>query len=125
MRNTTINRFKGRTVAVYNSCYRRTGKEISEKIKERRIDTERGKFRNLSFVPDSIEGFRYVQRHSERLTETLKSGGPRVRKYGKKITSRTFFKKAILAIRDKIGRIEMFPNLPVKDRLENFRKNGD
>src|ERR1700755_901545 len=43
---------------------------------------------------------------------------------GKKITSRTFLMKAILAIREKIRRIEMFPNLPVKDRFENFRKNG-
>jgi hypothetical protein len=32
--------------------------------------------------------------------------------------------KAILAIRDKIRRIEIFPNLPVKDRFENFRKKG-
>ena len=31
--------------------------------------------------------------------------------------------KAIQAIRDKIGRIEIFPNLPVKDGFENFRKN--
>ena len=53
-----------------------------------------------------------------------KSGGPRVREKGKEIISRAFLTKAILAIRDKIGSIEMFPNLPVKDRLENFRENG-
>src|SRR6201990_1386469 len=57
LRNTTIYRFIGRTVAVYNSCYRTTGKEISEKVTERRIDSERGKFGNQSFVPDSIEAF--------------------------------------------------------------------
>ena len=111
-------------VAVYNNCYRATRKEIREKITERRIDTERGKIRNQSFVPDSIEGFRYVQRHSKRFTEMPKSGGPRVREKGKKITSREFLTKAILTIRDKIRRIEMFPNLPVKDRFENFRENG-
>src|ERR1700755_1611905 len=44
MRNTTIYRFIGRTVAVYNSCYRTTGKEIREKVTDRRIDSERGKF---------------------------------------------------------------------------------
>ena len=53
-----------------------------------------------------------------------KSGGPRVREKGKKITSRAFLTKTILAIRDKIRRIEMFQNLPIKDRFENFRKNG-
>src|SRR6201990_3255907 len=123
LRNTTINRFKGRTMAVFNSCYRTTGKEIRE-ITERRIDTERGKFRNQNFVPDSIEGFRYVQRDSKRFTEMPKSGGPRVREKGKKITSRPFLTKAILVIRDKIRRIEMFPNLPVNDRFKNFRKYG-
>ena len=87
----TINRFKGRTVEFYNSCYRTTGKEIREKFTERRIDTERGKFRNQSFVPDSIEGFRYVQHDSKRFTEMPKSGGPRVIKKGKKITSKAFF----------------------------------
>src|ERR1700755_3268658 len=44
LRNTTIYRFIGRTVAVYNSCYRTTGKEIREKVTDRRIDSERGKF---------------------------------------------------------------------------------
>ena len=44
-----------------------------------------------------------------------KSGRPRVRQKGKKITSRAFLTKAILAIRDKIRKVEMFPNLPVKD----------
>src|SRR6201990_2063425 len=81
-------------------------------------------FRNQSFVPESIEGFRYVQRHSKRFTETPKSGGPRVREKRKKITLRAFLTKAILAIRDKIRRIEMFPNLHVNDRFENFRENG-
>src|ERR1700755_87565 len=80
-------------------------------------------FRNQSFVPDSIEGFRYVQRDSKRFTDMPKSGGPRVREKRKKITRRAFLTKAILAIRDKIRRIEMFPNLPVKDRFENFREN--
>src|SRR6201990_3764146 len=104
LRNNTINRFKGRTVAAYNSCYRTTGKEISEKITERRIDTERGKFLNQSFVPDSIEGFRYVQRDRKRFTEMPKSGGPRVRGRRKEITRRAFLTKDILAIRDKIRR---------------------
>ena len=36
-----------------------------------------------------------------------KSGGPRVREKGKKITSRAFLTKAILAIRDKIRRTEI------------------
>src|ERR1700755_1125904 len=102
LRNTTIYRFIGRTVAVYNSCYRTTRKEIREKATERRIDSERGKFGNQSFVPDSIEGFRYVQRHSKRFTETPKSGGPRVREKGKKITSRAFLTKVKLAIVVKI-----------------------
>src|SRR6201990_1284957 len=88
-----------------------------EKITERRIDTERGKFRNQSFVPDSIEGFRYVQRRN------AEERGPRVREKGK-ITSRAFLTKAILAIKDKIRRNEMFPNFPIKDRFKNFRKNG-
>ena len=52
------------------------------------------------------------------------SGRPRVREKGKKITSRAFLTKAKLAIRDKIRRIEMFPNLPIKDKFKNFRKNG-
>ena len=108
-------------MAVYNSCYRTTEKEIRKKIAERRIDTERGKFRNQSFVPDSIEGFRYVQRHSKGFIKRPLSGGPRVKEKGEKITSRAFLTKAILAIRDKIRRVEMFPNLPVKDRFENFR----
>src|ERR1044072_9911299 len=111
-------------VAVYNSCHRTTGKEISEKITEKRIDTERGKFRNQSFRSDSIEGFRYVQRDSKRFTEMPNSGGPIVGEKGKKITRRAFLAKAILAIRDKIRRVEMLPNLPVKDRFENLRENG-
>src|ERR1044072_4410552 len=104
-------------MAVYNSFYRTTRKEIREKATERRIDSEIGKLGNQSFVPESIESLRYVQRHSKRFTEMPKSGGPRVREKGKKITSRAFLTKAILAIRDKIKRIEMFPNLPVKDRF--------
>ena len=63
-------------MAVYNSSYRTTRKKIREKTTER-IDSERGKFRNQSFVPD---------------------GGPRVREKGKKITRRIFLAKAILAI---------------------------
>ena len=54
----------------------------------------------------------------------LKSGAPRVREKGKKFTSRAFLMKAILAIRDKIRRIEMFSNPPVKNKFENFRENG-
>src|SRR6201990_1708005 len=42
LRNTTIYRFIGRTVAVYNSCYRTTRNEIREEVTERRIDFERG-----------------------------------------------------------------------------------
>ena len=53
-----------------------------------------------------------------------KSGRPRVRQKGKKITSRAFLTKAIPAIRDKIRRIEMFLNFSVKDRFENFGKKG-
>ena len=85
-------------MAVYNNCYRTTGKEISEKAKERRIDTEREKFGNQSFVPGSIESLRYVQRHSKRFNEMPKSGGPRVREKERKITNRVFLIKAILAI---------------------------
>ena len=40
------------------------------------------------------------------------------------INSRAFLTKTILAIRDKMRRIEMFPNLPVKDSFENLRENG-
>src|ERR1700755_1955634 len=98
--------------------------EIRDKITERRIDSERGKFGNQSFVPDSIESFRYVQRDNKRFTEIPKSGGQRVREKRKKIKSRAFLTKAILPIRDKIRSIEIFPNIPVKDRFENFRKNG-
>ena len=60
MRNTTIYRFIGRMVAVHNRFYRKTGKEIREKVTERRIDFEREKFGNQSFVPDSIESFRNI-----------------------------------------------------------------
>ena len=62
LRNTTIYRFIGRMVAVYNSCYRMTGKEIREKVTVQapQNDKERGKVGNQSFVPDSIESFRYV-----------------------------------------------------------------
>ena len=109
-------------MAVYNCCYRTTGKEIREKVTERRIDSERGKFRNQSFVPDSIECFRYVQRDSRAFTGMPNSGGPRVREKGKKFTSRVDLTKAILAIRDQIRRIKMFPNLSVKDRFQNFRE---
>ena len=103
-------------MAVYNSYYRTTRKEIREKTIERRIDSERGKFGNQSFMPDSIESFRYAQRHSKRFSKTPKSGGPRVREKGKKITSRAFLTKAILVIREKIKRIKVFPNPPIKDR---------
>ena len=94
------------------------------KENQREGQIPRGKFGNESFVPVSIEGFRYVQNHSKRLTETQKSGGPRLRKYGKKIASRTFFTKAILAIRDQVRRIKVLPNLPAKDRIENFKENA-
>src|SRR6201990_3699318 len=67
LRNTTIYRFIGRTMAVYNSCYRTTGKEIREKVTERGIDSERGKFRNQSFVPDYIESFRYVKQRQQKI----------------------------------------------------------
>ena len=73
------------------------------------------KFGNQTFATEYIEIFRYVQRDSNRFTEMTKSEGTRVREKGKKTTSRAFLTKAILAIRDKIRRIEMFPNLPAKD----------
>ena len=92
-------------MAAYNSCYRTTRKEIRKNATERRIDSERGKFRNQSFAPDSTESFLYVQRDNKRFTEMLKNGGPRVREKGKEITSRVFLKKPMLAIRDKIRRI--------------------
>ena len=82
-----------------------------------------GKFGNQSFATDIIENFRHVQRDSNRFTEMTKSKGKRIREKGK-ITSRAFLTKVILAIRDKIRRIEMFPNLPVKDRLKIFREIG-
>src|ERR1044072_2935103 len=79
--------------------------ERPERKSERSIDFERGRFGVQSFVTDFIEIFRYVQRDSKRFTEMPKSGGRRVREKGKKITSRAFLTKALLAIRDKIGRI--------------------
>ena len=124
MRNTTINRFKGRTVAVNNRCCRTTGKEIREKVTERRLDTERGKFGNQSFLPHSIESFRYVQRDSKKLIENPNCEEPRIREKGKKITCRSFLAKALLGIGNKIGRNKMFPNLSVEDRFKNFRENG-
>ena len=42
-------------------------------------------------------------------TEMPKSRGPAVREKEKMITSRAFLIKVILAISDKIRRIEMFP----------------
>ena len=75
-------------------------------------------------MPDLIESFRYVQRDSKRLSEIPKSGVPRIREKKKKITSRAFLTKAILEIRDNIRRIEMFPNLPNKNRFKNFIKNS-
>src|ERR1700755_183219 len=47
--------------------------ERPERKSERKIYSERGKFGNQSFVPDSIESLRYVQRHSKRFTEMPKS----------------------------------------------------
>ena len=76
--------------------------ELPGRKSERRIDSYRGKFGNQRFVPEFIEYFRYVQRDSRRFTEMPKSGRPKVREKRKKITSRAFFTKAILAIRDKI-----------------------
>ena len=55
-------------------------KEIRDEGAERKIKTEKGKFRNLSFVPDSIKSFRYVQGNSKSLTESPKRGWPRVNK---------------------------------------------
>ena len=43
MRNTTINRFIGRTVAVYNSSYRTTRKEIREKDRLQKEGSLKGK----------------------------------------------------------------------------------
>ena len=120
MRNTTIYRFKGRTVTIYNCCYITTGKEIRE-VTKRRIDSERGKM-EIKALCQTLSKVRYVQRDCKRFTGMAKSGRPIVRAKGK-IISRAFLTKAILAIRDKIKRIEMFPNLPVMDRFENFRKN--
>ena len=108
---------------VVNSISYGTNRNGIIKTVERRVYIKRGKFRNQSFVPDSIEGFRYVQRDIKGFTEMPKSGGPRVREKGK-ITNRAFLTKAILAIRDKIRRVEMLPNLLVKNRFENFRGNG-
>ena len=47
----------GRTVAVYYNCNKSVRKEIKDEGAERKIETERGKFRNQSFVPDSIKSF--------------------------------------------------------------------
>ena len=95
-------------MAVFNCCYRTIEKEIQEKVTERMIDSERGKFGNQSFVPDFIERFRYVQRNSKRFIEMPKRGELRVKEKGKEITTRAFLTKAIMAIRDKVGRIECF-----------------
>ena len=52
-------RFRGRTVAIYDNCNRMVRKEIREGA-ERRIETKREKFRNQSFVQDSIKNLSYV-----------------------------------------------------------------
>ena len=57
MWNTIIDRFRGRTVAVYHSCNRTVRKESRDEGAERRIKTDTGKFRNLKFVPNSIKSF--------------------------------------------------------------------
>ena len=92
-------------MAVYNSSYRMAGKKIREKTTDRRIDSERGKIRNQSFVTDPTKAFEMAR---------ALSGISRVREKGK-ITSTAFLTKAILTIRGKVRRIEMFSNLPVKD----------
>lgn len=43
-----------------------------------------------------------------------------VRKKGKKIASSKFLTEVILPIRDKIWRIEVFSNSPIKDRLKTL-----
>ena len=53
--NTTIHRFRGRAVTVYHSCNRAIRKKIRDEGAERRIETEKGKFINQSFVPYSIK----------------------------------------------------------------------
>lgn len=53
-------------------------------------------------------------------TEMPKSKGSTVREKKKKIVSRVFHPYAILAIRYKIRRVEIFINLPVEDILKNF-----
>ena len=50
--NTTIDRFRGRTVAVYHSCNTTVRKQIRDEGAERRIETKRRKFRHQSYVPD-------------------------------------------------------------------------
>lgn len=65
-REITVNRFKRKAVTVYNNCYETTSKEIRE-IKLRRIDTNRGKFRNL------MENFWYAYVHRKDSSKCLKA----------------------------------------------------
>lgn len=41
----------------YNSCCKKTWKEIKENVTERRIDAEREKDGNQKLYPDSVKGF--------------------------------------------------------------------
>ena len=113
-------------MAVYNSCYRTTRKETREMVTERRIYSEIGKFGNQSLCQTLSKAFDMSSDTAKDSPKCRRAEGrgPRVREKRKKITRRAFLTKPILAIRDKISRIKMFPNLHVKDRFENFREYG-
>src|SRR6201990_285027 len=80
LRNTTIYRFIGRTVAVYNSCYRTTGKEIREKDRFRKREVWKSKlcarlYRKPSICPAPHQT---IHRNAEkRRTKSQREGEER------------------------------------------------
>lgn len=69
---------------------------------------------------DSIKGFRCVKR--KIFIEMTKDKRPRIRKR-RKMTSRALLTKALLTIKGKIQRIEMFIKLYGQGLIRNLKKN--
>ena len=57
MWNTTIDRFRGRIVAFYHYCNRTVRKEIRNEGAERRIETEREKFKKKALCQTLSKAF--------------------------------------------------------------------
>lgn len=57
--NKTIDKCNELTVAVYDSCYKTTGKKIKKGYRDNRYQMR--EYRILSSMPESIENCRYVQ----------------------------------------------------------------